>query len=233
MDLKDLEKEKLKLEISIIKKAWYKKPEIWQAFLPTFIAIGSIIYALQSDIIGVKLQEAENKKQEVEIEKKELAFDTKVLKLEKERIKSENKKLKDSTLMLKTSLEITNEKIEIAQKLIEKLGKDSNEYNSIISKTKKDIHQLILIQARFNEDFKKQKSIKKRELVSYQNGKVDINFDSFKDNIVEKDLKDFEDSLKKIHYLLPIEERKKCEKWLSDKTLEYLHYKLDAFKSST
>ena len=62
----ELEEEKLKLEIKELNKTWFKKPSYLRVLLPSLIALGSVFYAFQSDLISVQREKNQLKKMQLD-----------------------------------------------------------------------------------------------------------------------------------------------------------------------
>lgn len=101
IEIKELEAEKLRLEIKELDKSWFKKPGFLQVLLPSLIALGSVLYAFQSDLISIQREKNELKE----------------MKLENSIVKFEARKnsLIDTLKLLKSAKDSLKDRIEFTQ----------------------------------------------------------------------------------------------------------------------
>lgn len=74
-----LENEKLRLEITELKKPWWRKFEFYRLMVPLVLGLFSLIYAFSSGLIDVQ-------KRELELTKRELKFEIEGIKTEKKKV---------------------------------------------------------------------------------------------------------------------------------------------------
>ncbi len=92
---KDLEREKLLLEIEQLKQAWWKKPVYVLAALPTLLAVLSLIYGFANGYFQATATKLENQKHDLQIERDRLEAEIKEFAKEKEELVRQNRELKD------------------------------------------------------------------------------------------------------------------------------------------
>jgi len=71
----DLEKEKLRLEIAELNKAWWKKPAYIAALFPTILALTALIYGLANGYFQASFVKLENQTHAVQVRKEQLEKD--------------------------------------------------------------------------------------------------------------------------------------------------------------
>jgi PHD/YefM family antitoxin component YafN of YafNO toxin-antitoxin module len=91
---RDLQSEKLELEILELKKSWYKKPAYLSILLTAFIALATILATLKSGII-------DKERKTLELQKAILTFDIREFELKKKHLVDSIKVFKDSVLELR------------------------------------------------------------------------------------------------------------------------------------
>lgn len=69
---KELEREKLLLEIEELKKKWWKKPSYIAALFPTVLALVTLIYGFTNGYFQASFIKLENQKHDLVIEKEKL-----------------------------------------------------------------------------------------------------------------------------------------------------------------
>ena len=231
MTLQELEKEKLRQEIANAKKRWYQKPENWNGFLPTLLAIGSIIYAITSGIIDVGLKRIENEKASIQndkdrlqIDKERLDFEIYVQKLRKDSL---SKKIDDQNIELtvsKDELVVIRTNIARAQSKINLLDKDASKYRTLREKTVRDILELRKIQSTFDAKFEKLK--KQREIERTKEAKLTFTemFDlnrKYKGDEVSDALDHFQDILSSLSQSVAPREYREFKLWMDTKKIAH------------
>lgn len=93
----DLEKEKLKLEVSELKKSWIRKPVHFFPMLTFIIALGTIIWSFSSGLINIQFQR-------LGLEKEKLEKDIYLFSIQKDSLLKQNKDIRDSLIAVKSSL---------------------------------------------------------------------------------------------------------------------------------
>lgn len=101
MSLKDLEEEKLELEIKELKRHWIKNPQYLQILLPTTLAIFSLLYAITSGLFS-------SKQELLELNKKQLETDIAAFQKQKETLTFTNNSLKKKIAQYNDSLRNKN-----------------------------------------------------------------------------------------------------------------------------
>lgn len=78
--IQKLKEEKLRLEIKELSKSWFKNPGYLQVLLPSLIALGSVVYAFQSDLISA--QREKNELKEMQLKDSIAKFETRKTELQ-------------------------------------------------------------------------------------------------------------------------------------------------------
>jgi cell division protein FtsB len=148
MSIKDLEEEKLELEIKELKRHWIKNPQYLQILLPTILAIFSLLYAITSGLFS-------SKQELLELNKKQLETDITAFQKQKENLVSTNNSLKKEIAKYNDSLKNKNlilkkyensftterNKILALNEEVAILKNTRNDYNTEISKLEKEYNK--------------------------------------------------------------------------------------------
>lgn len=145
MTKKELEEEKLKLEVADLKRHWVKKPQYLQVLLPTTLAIFSLLYAITTGLFS-------SKQELLELNKKRLETDIFNFQKEKKTLTETNKNLKKQTELYNDSLQNKNlilkkyensftkerQKIQLLNEELITLKNTRDDYNAEIKKLEND-----------------------------------------------------------------------------------------------
>ena len=228
MNLEDLEKEKVQLEIDELKRHWLKNPHYLQVLLPTILAIFSLLYAITSGLFS-------SKQELLELNKRQLETDITKFQTEKTSLIGTNNQLKTQIGFYNDSLENKNLILKKYEASFTKERKKIQSLNSeveILRKTKDDYNQQI---KQLEKDFnsKKQRYLKEIESKYYQ--EIDLQKkDQDRNTVIEdyksqiSELKYEVDILKSSPYLIK-DKKNEFDVWFLDKKIEY--HKLQAEKA--
>jgi chromosome segregation ATPase len=172
MSSKDLQKQKLELEIKELNRHWLKNPNYLQVLLPTTLAIFSLLYALTSGLFSSKQELLELNKKQLETDitsfqkqKDNLTSTNNMLKID---IRKYNDSLRNKDLILKkyeNSFTKEREKINSLNEEVEILKSTRNNYNLEISTLEKEYNNkkqtyLKEIESKYYKEIDNDKSIK-------------------------------------------------------------------------
>lgn len=220
MEIEDLEREKVQLEIEELKRHWIKKPQYLQVLLPTVLAIFSLLYAITSGLFS-------SKQELLELNKRQLETD--IINFQKEK-----KSLIETNNQLKTQIGFYNDSLENKNLILKKYEasftkerqkiQSLNKEVEVLRKTKDDYNQQIkLLENEFNT--KKQKYLKEIESKYYQEIEL-LNKDKNRNKVIENyknqisELTYEVDVLKSSPFLIK-DKKTEFEIWFLEKKIEY------------
>jgi chromosome segregation ATPase len=185
----DLEKEKLNLEIELLKKPWFKNIEFWKVIIPTFAILVSLYFTFGRGILDSEKSKLEAQKEQLKLEIAQ--FEIKKQGISKEILSKDSVRVKlqsqindysSQKLLLLSDLKVLNSK----------LNQSTNERNYIESERNKD-------KTFFYLELKKQYDAKKEKLEELNRLKATIDNLSISNDTLQVELSFLQKKIKLSH----------------------------------
>jgi chromosome segregation ATPase len=220
MTIEELEQHKLQLEIGLLERKWYQKPEFFQGVLPTVLAIFSLIYALSTGFFSRKSELLELRKGHLEIEIKQFERDRGDLISMNDHLKNRSDALVDSLSSQNHRLKIYEQAIDEERATIASLSEELNSLKQTKQNYDTKIRQL-------REDYDKKKASYLGELRSNYHREFDLEheLEEYGDRVSQ-----LENKIKALEYNIAIVpsypvikkfHKSDFETWINQKMIEY------------